>query len=182
MTEDAQRFLEDGVRFYRQSLQALAYFEDLVQRAGSAAFSLRSEELSQINVVYSSEVAPLTAVYKGPPPWLGVQVACAPPLKKLYIGLCWDLREDGAERPTACVNFETASAPTRELLLTAIGKVPPAPPYKIDNPQGNEAGMSVEIRAEDAGRITEILGGMLSEWARLLREIGGINVLTTAIM
>jgi hypothetical protein len=102
-------------------------------------------------------------------------------LKTLYIGLSWELREDGSERPTARVNFETASAPSRELLLTAIGKVPPAPPYKIDNPLGNEAGMSVELKAQDAGRITEILGGMLSEWARLFREIGGINVLKAGI-
>jgi hypothetical protein len=177
MVEDTQRFIEEGVRFYHQSLQALAHFEDLVQKAGSAAFSLRCKELSQINVVYSSEGAPQSAVYKGPPPWLGVRVACPPPLKTLYIGLSWELREDGSERPTARVNFETASAPSRELLLTAIGKVPPAPPYKIDNPLGNEAGMSVELRPEDAGMITEILSGMLSEWARLFREIGGINVL-----
>jgi hypothetical protein len=79
MAEGTQRFIEEGVSFYRQSLQTLAHFEDLVQRAGYAAFSLRSEELAQINVVYNRDVAPQPAIYKGPPPLLGVRVGCPPP-------------------------------------------------------------------------------------------------------
>jgi hypothetical protein len=187
MTEEEKRFLLLGVEKYCDALRAIRHFQRKLQKM---AFDALAGSIGDLSTVLGSppDAARIEPYLYPSNPEAGWRpdkwesngyVTVALPCTsnwKFHAGVQWELVPNGSQVSYATTFFQAWTKGLKERLLIKVRNITPAARFDIDS-WGWEVHMRAPFRSDAILELPNNLNALISEWVRLLREIGGLQTI-----
>jgi hypothetical protein len=170
-------FLSKGLSIYLELLRTLHNFQKHIQDRARDALRSRQKELS--DALGSPLIATIEDYesHDDTKAWVAVQAQCPAPLGSLYLGVLWELRDDGTPAQIAVATLDAGAAQRRAKLLRCATEMTLASGFTVVHGGWNEVQMRTDLGPEEMPLLESKLGAILDEWSRFFQKVGGLRSL-----